>query len=263
MLKGGIFLDMENLMRNGGWGIRYDIVRQFTEAQGVTVLRANAYMAIDAAREAADPVMRQKKEAYRAAIRRNGFHLTLKTVMRYRDEDGGEVTKANSDLDLAVDALLQADNLDYVLLGTGDGDFVRLVRALQSRGKRVDILSFANTSSALKDEGDGYISGFLIPGLVQDAEDKPMRGVFHFIDEVKGYGFITARSGLGPNDYHDDIFCHIRDFTRNGTGVTNQEFAALRTNGAVVEFSLEQQPDGKTRAKNVTELEWEEGFVRV
>jgi len=40
--------------------------------------------------------------------------------------------KANADLELAVDALLQAENLDYVLLETGDGDFMRLVRALQS-----------------------------------------------------------------------------------------------------------------------------------
>ena len=70
MLRGGIFLDMENLMRNGGWGIRYDVVREFAEAQGVTVLRANAYMAIDIAREAGDTSLRQKREGYRSAIRR-------------------------------------------------------------------------------------------------------------------------------------------------------------------------------------------------
>ena len=45
MLEGGIFLDTDNLMRNGGWGNRYDVVREFAEAQGVTILWANAYMA--------------------------------------------------------------------------------------------------------------------------------------------------------------------------------------------------------------------------
>jgi hypothetical protein len=47
MLKAGIFLDMENLMRNGGWGIRYDVVKAMVEGEGAVVLRANAYMAID------------------------------------------------------------------------------------------------------------------------------------------------------------------------------------------------------------------------
>src|SRR5262249_35924035 len=138
VLKAGIFLDMENLMRNGGWGIRYEVVKALAEAQGAVVLRANAYMAVDYQREAQDFAHKQKKEGYRAAIRRNGFHLVLKAVKRYRDEDGEEVVKANADLDLAVDALLQSENLDYVLLGTGDGDFLRLVRALQGHGKRVD-----------------------------------------------------------------------------------------------------------------------------
>ena len=65
-------------MRKGGWGIRYEVVREFAEAQGVTVLRANAYMAIDITREAGNSSLRQKRESYRSAIRRNGFHLTLK-----------------------------------------------------------------------------------------------------------------------------------------------------------------------------------------
>ncbi len=263
MLKGGIFLDMENLMRNGGWGIRYDVVTEFVEAQGVTVLRANAYMAIDAAREARDQAVRQKKEGYRSAMRRNGFHLTLKQVMRYRDEDGEEVTKANADLDLAVDALLQSENLDYILIGSGDGDFVRLVRALQSRGKRVDVLAFANVSSQLKEEADNYISGFLVPELLPDVAEGRLRGLMHYVDEAKGFGFLTARTGLKPTDVRDDLFCHITDFARRGSTVTNQEFAALRTNGSILEFSIDQQPDGKARARNVGEVPWADEFVRV
>src|SRR5689334_7294758 len=109
---------MENLMRNGGWGIQYDVIRAYVEAQGATIVRASAYKAIDHQREAADPERRAKAESYRNVIRRNGFHLTLKPVMRYRNEEGEEVTKANADLDIAIDALLQAENLDYVLLGT-------------------------------------------------------------------------------------------------------------------------------------------------
>ena len=38
MLKAGIFLDVENLSRNGGWGMRYDVLRELVQAQGAIVL---------------------------------------------------------------------------------------------------------------------------------------------------------------------------------------------------------------------------------
>lgn len=264
VLKSGIFLDVENLMRNGGWGIRYDVVTAMVEEQGSVALRANAYMAIDVLREARDSGYRQKKDAYRSAIRRNGYHLVLKQVMRYRDEEGAEVVKANADLDLAVDALLQSDNLDYVLLGTGDGDFVRLVRALQGRGKRVDVLSFANTSSELRETADRYICGFLVPGLVKaDNESTRMRGIMHGVDEDRGFGFLTVRTGLSPHEVREDVFLHISDFTRYGASVNNSEFAQLKNQGSVIELDIEMQADGRPRARNVVELMWNGTPVRV
>jgi uncharacterized LabA/DUF88 family protein/cold shock CspA family protein len=264
LLKAGIFLDVENLMRNGGWGIRYDAVTSMVEEQGAVALRANAYMAIDVLREARDGVYRQKKDAYRGAIRRNGYHLVLKQVMRYRDEDGAEVVKANADLDLAVDAMLQSENLDYILLGTGDGDFVRLVRALQARGKRVDVLSFANTSSELRETADRYICGFLVPGLVRtDSETSRLRGIMHGVDEDRGFGFLTVRVGLAPHELREDVFLHISDFTRNGAGVSNAEFAQLKNQGAVIELEIETQPDGRPRARNVVELTWNGMPIRI
>src|SRR5262245_45861978 len=187
MLKAGIFLDIENLMRNGGWGIRYDVLKELVVAQGAIVLRANAYMAWDEEREKTDPAISRAKGGYRSAIRRNGFHLVLKEVRRYRDAEGAEVVKANSDLDLAVDAILQSESLDYVLLGTGDGDFIRVVRALQNHGKRVDLLSFWNTNRELRREVDNHFNGFLIPGLVRSDEVDPnrSRGTFRSMEEEK------------------------------------------------------------------------------
>jgi uncharacterized LabA/DUF88 family protein/cold shock CspA family protein len=258
VLKAGIFLDMENLWRNGGWGIRYDAVRQLAEKQGTIVLRANAYMAADWDREDTDEAYRLSKEAYRGAIRRNGFHLVLKEVRRYRNADGEEVVKANADLDIAVDAMLQSENLDYVLLGTGDGDFVRLVRALQARGKRVDVLSFANTSMDLKEEADTHINGFLIPGIVRNEETSPTRhrGYMRTVDEAKGFGFLVERTGLDPREVNDDVFVHINDFSRNGAKASNAEFAALKTHGAILEYDVDVLPDGRQKARNVTELLW-------
>jgi hypothetical protein len=55
MLKAGIFLDLENLSRTGSRGCRYGVIRKLVEAQRAMILRANTYLAIDVAREGADP----------------------------------------------------------------------------------------------------------------------------------------------------------------------------------------------------------------
>lgn len=266
MLKAGIFLDVENLSRNGGWGMRYHIVSGLVTAQQAVVVRANAYMAIDRDREADDPIFRKRSEEFRNAIRRAGFHLVLKEVRRYRNDEGEIILKANADLDLAVEALLQAENLDYILLGSGDGDFLRLVRALQSRGKRVDLLSFANTSEALRQEVDYYHSGFLVPDLLPagaiassannngDEETERLRGILYAVNEEKGYGFILTRRGLAVGDVRPDIFVHIRDFVNPPDNAT---FANLKTREAILEFDVVSTGEGRYRATRVTEFNWQ------
>jgi uncharacterized LabA/DUF88 family protein/cold shock CspA family protein len=258
MLKAGIFLDIENLSRNGGWGMRYQVVKQLVQAQGAVVLRANAYMAADLDREKDDPDLRRRSEEFRNAVRRTGYHLVIKPVHRYTDEAGVTVLKANADMELAVDALLQADNLDYILLGTGDGDFIRLVRALQNRGKRVDVLGFGNVSFALKREVDFFFSGFMVPQLLP-ASNNPdgserHRGVMYSVLEDKGYGFLQKRTGMGIDDFQFDIFCHICDFKYR---IDNESFAKLKTYERVLEFDMVRQADGRYKATNVEELDWQ------
>ncbi len=257
MLKAGIFLDVENLSRNGGWGIRYEILKELVEAQGTTVLRANAYMAIDNERERTDIQYRLRNANYRAAIRRNGYHLVLKAVRRYTDSEGEVFVKANADLELAVDTLLQSENLDYILIGSGDGDFLRLVRAIQNRGKRVDLLAFANTNTKLRQEVDNFFSGFLIPGILGPEEPgRRRRGIMHAVVEDRGFGFITLRTGLGADDQRHDIFCHITDVTRpDGVAVDNNYLAGLKHRETVLEFDLVETGEG-LKAVNVQEYRW-------
>lgn len=253
MLKAGIFLDVENLMRNGGWGMKYDVVRDLVAAQGAVVLRANAYMAVDNEREQHDEIYRQRIEGYRNAVRRAGFHLSLKEVTRYSDYEGKIVEKADADVDLAVDAVLQTEQLDYVMLGTGDGDFLRLVRALQTRGKRVDLLSFDNTSRKLRQEVDHYYHGLLIPGLVPDRiGEERRRGIMYAVVEDKAYGFISTRTGLGDDDFIDNIFVHMND-----TNIKNLNyFSQLRVRETVLEFDLQELEDGRLKAFNVVEYNY-------
>lgn len=256
MLRGGIFLDVENLVRCGGWGIRFRVVRELVRAQGIEVLRANAYMAIDRQREEQDPEYRKKKAEYREAVRREGFRLTLKEVQRYTGEDGQTSTKADVDLELGIDALLQADNLDYVLLGSGDGNYLRVVRALQDRGRRVDLLSFSNTSQKLRRAVDHHFNGYLYPGVLPESRDEQrLRGVMHHVIEDKGFGFLTVQTGLAPHERRDDVFLHINDFeAEDGGYLTNEEFAAMKRRQAIIEFDLIEQEDGKSKAVDACEL---------
>lgn len=250
MLKGGIFIDSENLSRNGGWGLRIEALRELVERQGITVLRASAYMAVDEKREAADWEYRDKVRGYRERIRRCGFHIVEKRVKRFTNEDGTETLKANADLDMAIDALLQAQNLDHILLATGDGDFVRLVRALRNQGKRVDALGFRNVSGELKREVDHYFEGALLPGLLPapaSATDgsRRERGQLYNVNAEKGYGFLATRTGPGMDDWEEGIFCHISNVTEDGEPVENQRLNELGHRNAILEFTRVETDKGR------------------
>lgn len=250
MLKAGIFVDAENVMRNGGWGLRYDVLREFCQAQGATVVRANAYLAVDREREDSDAAYRERKVGYRSRLRACGFKLVLKEVKRFRNEDGEVVTKANADLDLAVDALLQSRNLDYVLIVSGDGDFVRPIVALQDSGCRVDVIGFHSVSGDLVRAADNFCSGFLLPGLVPCADPRRLRGHLHFVDEPRYYGYLTVYRSLKLTDVSTDIFLHGNELTPR---LSNDEFARLRGSRQVIEFSLDDN-NGKPRAVNAAIL---------
>ncbi len=246
MLKAGIFMDMENLVRNGGWGMRLDVIKQLVEAQGTTVLRANAYLAVDSTRERHDAEFHEKAAKYRDRIRLAGFHIVEKEIKRYYNEDGSETVKANADLDMAVDTILQAENLDYILLGTGDGDFLRLVRALQNKGRRVDALAFGNVSQELKREVDYYFPGAILPRLLpirDNAQQKRVRGILENATD-KGFGFIATRTGFQVIDINSGIFCHFSQVQEDGQPISSERFQELAMRHAVLEFELVETPKG-------------------
>ncbi len=71
----------------------------------------------------------------------NGFSLVTKPVKRFTDAQGHTKTKGNMDIEIAVDMLEMAPHLDHAVLFSGDGDFRRLVQAVQAKGVRVTVVS--------------------------------------------------------------------------------------------------------------------------
>lgn len=71
----------------------------------------------------------------------NGYTMVTKPLREYTDSQGRRRLKGSIDIDLAIDAMEIADRVDHILLFSGDGDFRRLVEALQRRGVRLSVIS--------------------------------------------------------------------------------------------------------------------------
>ncbi len=77
----------------------------------------------------------------------NGYSLVTKATKEYVDSTTGRrKIKGNMDIELAVDMLELAPRIDHAVLFSGDGDFRRLIDAMQARGVRVTVVSTIKTS---------------------------------------------------------------------------------------------------------------------
>lgn len=252
MLKTGIYVDAENVRLCGGYGMRYDILVDLANAGNSTLLRANSYLAEDRTRTKDDAEYRQKLYRYHDIVRQCGFKIIKKYVKHFVDDEGILTTKANADMDLAIDALLQARNLDRIILLTGDGDFIRLLLALQNMGCRVEVIGFNNVSQELRETADNYLSGFLIPGLLPMPSDgvNRQRGIPINYNQERGFGFIRYYV-LGTDGLNTEtVFFHC-----SKSNVAND--AMFMDSNNIFEFDIVQNPENnnRTEAVQITLLE--------
>jgi uncharacterized LabA/DUF88 family protein len=70
-----------------------------------------------------------------------GYELHLKPVKMYKQEDGRTERKANCDVDMAFWLMKEKDNFDRVIILSGDGDFLPVLKYLKEQGKEVIILA--------------------------------------------------------------------------------------------------------------------------
>ena len=92
----------------------------------------------------------------------NGYTMVTKPTKEFTDSIGRRKVKGNMDIELTVDAMKLSEQLDHVVIFTGDGDFRALVQALQERGKRVSIVSTLQTqppmvADELRRQADQFI----------------------------------------------------------------------------------------------------------
>jgi len=70
-----------------------------------------------------------------------GYELHLKPVKLYEQDDGTTRRKANCDVDMAFYLMKEKDSFDRVIILSGDGDFLPVLKYLREQNKEVIILA--------------------------------------------------------------------------------------------------------------------------
>ncbi len=92
----------------------------------------------------------------------NGYTLVTKPAKEFTDAFGRRKIKGNMDIELAIDVMEMAPHLDHIVLFSGDGDFRRLVEAVQRKGVRVTVVSTTRSqppmvADELRRECDNFV----------------------------------------------------------------------------------------------------------
>jgi uncharacterized LabA/DUF88 family protein len=142
-----VFVDVANIFyaaKAAGVDIDYVTLLKAATA-GRDFVRAYAYTGLDPENE--------NQRQFHSFLGRNGYKVISKDIRKYGD---GRI-KANLDIELVVDMLKTARNLDIAVVVSGDGDFASAIRAVQEMGVRVEVISFrGNTSSDLIEVADQF-----------------------------------------------------------------------------------------------------------
>lgn len=92
----------------------------------------------------------------------NGYTMVTKPTKEFTDASGRRKIKGNMDIELAIDVMEMAEHVDHILLFSGDGDFRRLVDAVQRKGVRVSVVSTVKSqppmvADELRRQADNFI----------------------------------------------------------------------------------------------------------
>lgn len=115
----------------------------------------------------------------------NGYSMVTKPTKEFTDAQGRKKIKGNMDIELAIDMMEMAERVDHIILFSGDGDFRRLVEAVQRKGVRVTVVSSIKTS----------------PPMVAD---DLRRQADHFLDLDILADYIARDSVADIDDYEDE-----------------------------------------------------------
>lgn len=151
-----LFIDGANLhatARTLGFDIDYKRLLEEFSSRGA-VLRAFYYSAMDPELSSLRPLLDW--------LDYNGYTVVARPAKEFVDAGGRRKIKGNMEVMLAVDAMEFAAEVDEMILFSGDGDFRRLIEAVQRRGVRVTVVSTISSkppivADELRRQADAFI----------------------------------------------------------------------------------------------------------
>lgn len=133
-----LVIDGDNLYKcqrdHLGWWIDPNKLKDWAAQLG-TIERATYYASVY------DDVTEGREKFFRA-LSHMGYSLVVQKVKHITQKDGTIKDKGSMDVKMAVDICMSIDTFDMLVLVSGDGDFVPVIQAVQSRGKLVRVLSY-------------------------------------------------------------------------------------------------------------------------
>jgi uncharacterized LabA/DUF88 family protein len=108
----------------------------------------------------------------------NGYTMVTKPLKEFTQSTGRRKYKGNMDVEITVDVMEMSSHVDHVVLISGDGDFRRLVEAVQRRGVRVTVVSTIRTqppmvADELRRQADFFLDLSELQGRI--AREYPVR----------------------------------------------------------------------------------------
>jgi len=96
------------------------------------------------------------EEKFFESLAKQGYEVKTKDLQIFR----GGMKKGDWDVGITIDAIKLAEKLDVIVLVSGDGDYLPLVKYLQfNKGVRVEVMAFAEScSKKLQEEADDFVN---------------------------------------------------------------------------------------------------------
>ena len=144
----GIFVDVQNMY--------YSAKNLFSKKVNFQEILKSAIAGRKLIRSIAYVINAQTKEeqAFFDALSKQGFEVKMKDLQIFP----GGMKKGDWDVGIGVDTIKLGEKLDVIVLVTGDGDFIPLIKYLQeNKGCLVEIMAFRETASGrLIESADDY-----------------------------------------------------------------------------------------------------------
>ena len=141
----------------------------------------------------------------------NGYTMVTKPTKEFTDASGRRKIKGDMDIELAIDVMETAAHLDHIVLFSGDGDFRRLVEAVQRKGVRVTVISTVKTSppmvaDELRRQADIFLElADLAESIQRDPRERPTPRRDRFERDSEG------ESDGDGGDFSDDDGYDVQD----------------------------------------------------